>query len=262
VNFTPPRYLAELSKFRLAPPGSALLRLKALLDDFNGANIDAACALVEGAGRFFTRLPGAGGRVRWGPVRVGQVAAAAAAAAMKQPPPRLPTSTLAPPTPNPQPPTANPQPPTPTPQPQPPTPSAKESRVRMDNLLGVMMRLRNARNLDSRHAALVDGAYWVCRRVRGRGKGRGPGLEGRGARGSGPTGVGGPAGSGPVGAGARSPSPRFPPPSCGRPPDGAGKRRRRPALQEYIRHLIFERLGQGGAARGGWGGDGGGGGGA
>jgi hypothetical protein len=55
----PNRYLAELSKFRLAAPSSALLRLKLLLDDFNGSNIDAACALVEGAGRFFMRLPGA-----------------------------------------------------------------------------------------------------------------------------------------------------------------------------------------------------------
>ena len=33
----------------------------------------------------------------------------------------------------------------------------------MDNLLAVMMRLRNARNLDSRHAAAVDGAYFACR---------------------------------------------------------------------------------------------------
>ncbi|KIY94933.1 putative Regulator of nonsense transcripts 2 [Monoraphidium neglectum] len=118
------RYLAELSKFRLAAPSSALLRLKLLLDDFNGSNIDAACALVEGAGRFFMRLP--------------------------------------------------------------------ESKVRMENLLAVMMRLRNARNLDSRHAAAVDAAYFACR-----------------------------------------------------PPDAAARRRRRPPLQEYIRHLIFERLGQG-----------------
>lgn len=52
------RYLAELAKFRIAAPSAVLLRLKQLLDDFNGNNIDAACALVENAGRFFIRLPG------------------------------------------------------------------------------------------------------------------------------------------------------------------------------------------------------------
>jgi hypothetical protein len=36
----------------------------------------------------------------------------------------------------------------------------------MENLLAVMMRLRNARNLDSRHAAAVDAAYFACRCVR------------------------------------------------------------------------------------------------
>jgi len=41
-------------------------------------------------------------------------------------------------------------------------PSA-ESRVRMENLLGVMMRLRNARNLDSRQTNAVDSAYFACR---------------------------------------------------------------------------------------------------
>jgi hypothetical protein len=35
-------------------------------------------------------------------------------------------------------------------------------------------------------------------------------------------------------------------PELPRPPDAAARRRRRPPLQEYIRHLIFERLGQGG----------------
>lgn len=48
------------------------------------------------------------------------------------------------------------------------TPSATpwlfaESRVRMDNLLGVMMRLKNAKNLDTRHAAAVDAAYFAAR---------------------------------------------------------------------------------------------------
>jgi hypothetical protein len=38
-----------------------------------------------------------------------------------------------------------------------------ESKVRMENLLGVMMRLRNARNLDSRQTNAVDSAYFACR---------------------------------------------------------------------------------------------------
>ncbi|WIA32391.1 hypothetical protein OEZ86_003220 [Tetradesmus obliquus] len=118
------RYLAELAKFRLAPPSAVLLRLKALLDDFSGPAVDAAATLVENAGRFLLRLP--------------------------------------------------------------------ESKVRMENLLGVMMRLRNARNLDSRQTNAVDSAYFACR-----------------------------------------------------PPDKATQRRRRPPLQEYIRHLLFEVLGDG-----------------
>ncbi|KAF8071278.1 UPF2 [Scenedesmus sp. PABB004] len=118
------RYLAELAKFRLAPPSAALARLKALLDDFSGPAVDAAAALVESAGRFLLRLP--------------------------------------------------------------------ESRVRMENLLAVMMRLRNARNLDSRQSNAVDSAYYACR-----------------------------------------------------PPDKATQRRRRPPMQEYVRHLVFDRLADG-----------------
>lgn len=38
-----------------------------------------------------------------------------------------------------------------------------ESRVRMENLLAVMMRLRNARNLDSRQTNAIDNAYFACR---------------------------------------------------------------------------------------------------
>jgi hypothetical protein len=51
------RYLAELTKFRLAPFGTFFLLLKSLLDDFVGHNVDAAAALVETAGRFLYRLP-------------------------------------------------------------------------------------------------------------------------------------------------------------------------------------------------------------
>jgi hypothetical protein len=36
-----------------------LLRLKALLDDFSGPAVDAAATLVENAGCFLLRLPGA-----------------------------------------------------------------------------------------------------------------------------------------------------------------------------------------------------------
>ncbi len=55
------RYVAELAKFRLFPPGTAFSMLKSLLDDFSGHNIDAACAMVETAGRFFYRRGGSGG---------------------------------------------------------------------------------------------------------------------------------------------------------------------------------------------------------
>ncbi len=45
----------ELCKFRVFPFGAAFSMLKTLLDEFGGHNIDAACALVETAGRFFYR---------------------------------------------------------------------------------------------------------------------------------------------------------------------------------------------------------------
>ena len=51
------RYLAELTKFRLAPAGAFFSLLKGLLDDFSGHNVDAAAALVETAGRFLFCLP-------------------------------------------------------------------------------------------------------------------------------------------------------------------------------------------------------------
>ena len=52
------RYAAELAKFRLFPHGAAFSQLKGLLDDFQGHNVDAACAMVETAGRFFYRWVG------------------------------------------------------------------------------------------------------------------------------------------------------------------------------------------------------------
>jgi regulator of nonsense transcripts 2 len=89
------RYLAELTKFRLAPPGSVLTWLKACLDDFAGFNVDTAAALLEGCGRFLARSP--------------------------------------------------------------------ESAVRANALIDVLGRLKQARNLDARQAALVDSAYLACR---------------------------------------------------------------------------------------------------
>jgi len=50
-------YLAELVKFNLAPPGTVFCLLKSLLDDFAGGNVDAACALVESAGRVLALRP-------------------------------------------------------------------------------------------------------------------------------------------------------------------------------------------------------------
>ena len=76
-------------------PGSVLTWLKACLDDFNGANVDVAAALLEGCGRFLARSP--------------------------------------------------------------------ESGVRANALIDVLGRLKQARNLDARQAALVDNAYLACR---------------------------------------------------------------------------------------------------
>eukprot|EP00897_Mesotaenium_endlicherianum_P004511 jgi/Mesen1/4088/ME000214S03269 len=38
-----------------------------------------------------------------------------------------------------------------------------QARVRMGNMLDIMVRLKNARNLDARHTTLVDNAYYMCR---------------------------------------------------------------------------------------------------
>ncbi|KAK9907680.1 hypothetical protein WJX75_008040 [Coccomyxa subellipsoidea] len=116
------RYLAELTKFRLAPFGTFFLLLKSLLDDFVGHNVDAAAALVETAGRFLYRLP--------------------------------------------------------------------ETQTRISNMLEVMMKLKNSRNLDARQSMLLDNAYYAVR------------LPER------------------VGA----------------------RRKRRPPVHEYARHLIHNRL--------------------
>ncbi|CAL8462985.1 g2519 [Coccomyxa elongata] len=116
------RYLAELTKFRLAPFGTFFSLLKSLLDDFVGHNVDAAAALVETAGRFLYRLP--------------------------------------------------------------------ETQTRISNMLEVMMKLKNSRNLDARQSMLLDNTYYAVR-----------------------------------------------------PPERVGARRkRRPPVHDYMRHVIHDRL--------------------
>jgi regulator of nonsense transcripts 2 len=116
------RYLAELAKFKCYPHGSFFVALKSLLDDFTHHNIDAACAMVETAGRALIRTP--------------------------------------------------------------------ESKVRMENMLEVMMKLKNVKNMDSRRSAQIDWAYTEVKQ---------PGRANQ-------------------------------------------QRKKRPPMQEYIRHLIFTRL--------------------
>lgn len=91
------RYVAELVKFRLFPAGTAFSMLKTLLDDFVGHNVDAACELIECAGRYLLRRP--------------------------------------------------------------------DTTTRMNNMLDVMMKLKNARNLDARHAGMVDSAFFAVKSV-------------------------------------------------------------------------------------------------
>ena len=49
--------VVRAGKFKVYPPGSLFVSLKQLLDDFAHHNIDAACALVETAGRYLFRTP-------------------------------------------------------------------------------------------------------------------------------------------------------------------------------------------------------------
>lgn len=51
------RYLGELVKFRVAPPMVFIRCVRRCLDDFTGANVDVACALLESCGRYLYRLP-------------------------------------------------------------------------------------------------------------------------------------------------------------------------------------------------------------
>lgn len=50
------RYLGELVKFRVAPPMVFIRCIRRCLDDFTGANVDVACAILESCGRYLHRL--------------------------------------------------------------------------------------------------------------------------------------------------------------------------------------------------------------
>ncbi|XP_055835205.1 regulator of nonsense transcripts UPF2 isoform X2 [Solanum dulcamara] len=89
------RFIGELCKFRIAPPGLVFSFLKACLDDFSHHNIDVACNLLETCGRFLYRSP--------------------------------------------------------------------ETTIRMANMLEILMRLKNVKNLDPRHITLVENAYYLCK---------------------------------------------------------------------------------------------------
>jgi regulator of nonsense transcripts 2 len=50
------RFIAELTKFRVAPPIVAIKCLQGCLRDFEGYNIDVCCTLLENCGRFLYKL--------------------------------------------------------------------------------------------------------------------------------------------------------------------------------------------------------------
>ena len=50
------RYVGELVKFRVAPPMVFIRCIRRCLEDFTGANVDVACALLESCGRYLYRL--------------------------------------------------------------------------------------------------------------------------------------------------------------------------------------------------------------
>eukprot|EP00249_Psilotum_nudum_P018824 c26978_g1_i1 orf=54-3764(+) len=89
------RFIGELAKFKVSPPGLIFSCLKCCLDDFTHHNIDVACNLLETCGRFLYRSP--------------------------------------------------------------------ETTLRMGNMLEIIMRLKNVKNLDARHSTLVENAYYQCK---------------------------------------------------------------------------------------------------
>lgn len=88
------RFIAELLKFRVAPPSIAFSCLKTCLDDFSHHNVDVACLLFETAGGFLVR--------------------------------------------------------------------SAPTKERATKFLETMMRLKKAKPLNGRDAALVDNAYYQC----------------------------------------------------------------------------------------------------
>jgi regulator of nonsense transcripts 2 len=50
------KYLCELTKFRVAAPITALRCLQRCLDDFSSNNVDIACCMLEGCGRFLFHM--------------------------------------------------------------------------------------------------------------------------------------------------------------------------------------------------------------
>lgn len=40
---------------------------------------------------------------------------------------------------------------------------APETSIRMTNMLEILMRLKNVKNLDPRHSTLVENAYYLCK---------------------------------------------------------------------------------------------------
>ncbi|MCO5571736.1 hypothetical protein L7F22_025484 [Adiantum nelumboides] len=89
------RFVGELAKFKVAPPGLVFSCLKCCLDDFSHHNIDVACNLLETCGRFLFR--------------------------------------------------------------------SLDTNIRMGNMLEIIMRLKNVKNLDVRHSTMVENAYYQCK---------------------------------------------------------------------------------------------------
>eukprot|EP01012_Entosiphon_sulcatum_P053634 TRINITY_DN7383_c0_g2_i1.p1 TRINITY_DN7383_c0_g2~~TRINITY_DN7383_c0_g2_i1.p1 ORF type:complete len:974 (-),score=247.29 TRINITY_DN7383_c0_g2_i1:519-3440(-) len=57
------RFIAELTKFRICSESTTLRLLSKLLDDFSHHNIDVACHLLEGCGRYLYRTSASHGRL-------------------------------------------------------------------------------------------------------------------------------------------------------------------------------------------------------
>jgi regulator of nonsense transcripts 2 len=85
------RYISELVKFGVYPPGKAFVQLRSLFDDFSRQNIDTACCLVEHCGHYLFKRP--------------------------------------------------------------------DTSERMVNMMNIMIKLKNAKNLEGRHVELIGAAH-------------------------------------------------------------------------------------------------------